>query len=114
MSNRKEGWYWVQITPRISADDDGWEAVKYEGGLWFMAGRSDYLPEGLIYSVGPRIPTPDEMEGWQVVPKKMDRGMMSAAIPNDECSFPNYGPQEDEMQDRYGRALQAAPKPGDV
>ena len=49
-------------------------------------------------------------EGWQAVPKRMDRGMMSAAIPNEECVWPNYGPQEDEMQQRYIRALQAAPK----
>ena len=50
-------------------------------------------------------------EGWQVVPKRMDRGMMSAAIPNNECNFPNFGPQEHEVQVRYVRALAAAPQP---
>lgn len=52
-------------------------------------------------------------EGWQVVPKRMDRGMMSAAIPNNECNFPNFGPQEHEVQVRYVRALAAAPQPGE-
>ena len=112
MSERREGWYWVKVTPRVSGDDDGWEAVKYEGVLWFMAGRSDYLPEGLIDTIGPRIPTPDE--DWQCVPKRMDRAMMSAAIPNDQCEFPDYRDQEDEMQARYVRALSAAPKPEDL
>lgn len=107
MSDLKEGWYWVQITPQISADDSGWEALKYEGGLWFMAGRSDYLPEGLIFSVGERIPTPDEMEGWQVVPKEPHDDMMRAAwdlhLWDDKASL-----------DIYRAMLQAAPKPGDV
>jgi len=39
--------------------------------------------------------------------------MMSAAIPNNECNFPNFGPQEHEVQVRYVRALAAAPQPGE-
>lgn len=109
MSDRKEGWYWVK--PNKSTDK--WRPDYYKDGKW-RAIWSIPEEDPIHFEIGSRIPTPDEMEGWQVVPKKMDRGMMSAAIPNDECSFPNYGPQEDEMQDRYGRALQAAPKPGDV
>lgn len=109
MSDRKEGWYWVK--PNKSTDK--WRPDYYKDGKW-RAIWSIPEEDPIHFEIGSRIPTPDEMGGWQVVPKKMDRGMMSAAIPNDECSFPNYGPQEDEMQDRYGRALQAAPKPGDV
>lgn len=109
MSDLKEGWYWVQITPQISADDSGWEALKYEGGLWFMAGRSDYLPEGLIFSVGDRIPTPDEMEGWQVVPKE-PTGPMYAAIKRQDHAC---GIDFDALL-KWSAALRAAPKPGDV
>lgn len=107
MSDLKEGWYWVQITPQISADDSGWEALKYEGGFWFMAGRADYLPEGLIFSVGPRILTPDEIEGWQVVPKILTSEMAEYARENHEGD--HYLPYS-----IWNSFLDAAPKPGDV
>jgi len=57
MANRENGWYWVQVSPLIS---EAWEAAKHAGGQWFMADRIGPLPDGVIHTVGPRIPYPGE------------------------------------------------------
>lgn len=59
---RQAGWYWVLLSESLSrrAAQWEWEAARHEHGKWFLSGSAIHLPEGVIHTVGPRIPTPDE------------------------------------------------------
>ncbi|GEK48939.1 hypothetical protein HPA02_32220 [Bisbaumannia pacifica] len=94
---RENGWYWVQVSPLIS---EAWEAAKHTDGQWFMADRGGPLPDGIIHTVGPRIPTPEEP--WQTVPVEATADMMDVLTPGNLVTAPR----------RWRDALAAAPKPG--
>lgn len=90
MSERKEGWYWVQYAGQ-------WIVSEFDG-LEFT------LDHGPIERVGPRIPTPDEP--WQCVPKEPTEGMVNAG-------FWAVG-NEQRVDDLWADLLSAAPKPGEL
>ena len=65
MSERQAGWYWVMFV-------GSWNAAEWVGDecqYWQVAGMEGSVPESCFDEVGPRIPTPDEMErqklAWQ-------------------------------------------------
>ena len=66
--SRPAGWYWVQVSSLIS---DKWEAAKHSDGRWFMADRHGPLPDGVIHTVGPRIPDPDEQGDMVSMPRAL-------------------------------------------
>lgn len=101
MSERKEGWYWVKF------DSDNWDAGYWaaDHALWLIQN-----PYGLDYKesdmreIGPRIPTPDEIEGWQLVPVEADSSMVRAGMTRG-AAF-GFGAH-------YAAALRAAPRFGE-
>ena len=102
MSDRKEGWYWV----RFCAD---WECAKWTGEGWRRGNVTSLARDSAFEEIGNRIPTPDEMEGWQVVPKE-PTGPMYAALKNQD----HAGGIDFDALLKWSAALRAAPKPGDV
>lgn len=108
MSDRKEGWYWVK--PNKSTDK--WRPDYYKDGKW-RAIWSIPEEDPIHFEIGDRIPTPDEMEGWQVVPKEPDSNMQlkgGCAVRIDTTDINRLW----TANSAYKAMLQAAPKPGDV
>lgn len=102
MSDIKPGFYFIEM----SGGD--WTVAELIGEEWFVPGTECAVDIDDSY-VGPRIPTPDEMEGWQVVPKE-PTGPMYAAIKRQDHAC---GIDFDALL-KWSAALRAAPKPGDV
>lgn len=75
---RQAGWYWVLLSESLSrrAAQWEWDAARHEHGKWFLSGSAIHLPEGVIHTVGPRIPTPDEP--WQTVPVNPTQEMLES------------------------------------
>lgn len=75
--SRQPGWYWVR-----AGADEAWEVAEWNGGTWEVTGTDHDWPDHMIKVVGPRIPTPDEMGSWRVVPKAItaEAGYKSALI----------------------------------
>ena len=69
MSERKAGWYWVETT-------EGWEAACWTGRAWMVAGADDSVLDGEMHKIGPRIPTPDDLnENHSYSEVMTDRGL---------------------------------------
>lgn len=108
MSERKQGFYWVRV-------NDFWEVAFFNSidGSWEITGVGHDYDEDYIDVIGDRIPTPDEMEGWQVVPKEPDSNMQikgGCAVRIDTTDINRLW----TANSAYKAMLQAAPKPGDV
>lgn len=100
MSDRKEGWYWVHKT-------GAWVPAYFYCNTWVIGDVTYPGDTFSITKVGPRIPAPDEMEGWQLVPKRANDSMKLEGWKVKD----NLG---DSMHQAWNAMLQAAPKPGDV
>lgn len=110
MSERKAGFYWVKYCGE-------WAAMEWYSGRglihqWLFGPES--LEDEHLDEIGPRIPTPDEMEGWQLVPVEPTQAMLREAATSDGT--------EDEEEIGYAVAsaawdyhlmLAAAPRFGD-
>tara|TARA_B100000700_G_scaffold189815_1_gene209239 strand:+ start:77511 stop:77834 length:324 start_codon:yes stop_codon:yes gene_type:complete len=103
MSEQKAGWYWV----KMGSIDNDWEPVRMiSDGRWASA---DGVHDDPPASIGPRIPEPDEMEGWQMVPADLIEWVRRAqklmrALPGGG-GWPVVADQADTL-------LAAAPTPG--
>lgn len=108
MSDIKPGFYFIEM----SGGD--WTIAEWINGEWFVPATECAVNIDDRY-VGPRIPTPDEMEGWQAVPKEPDLAMIAALGWNgDEQLAIGHGAISEKYAEDFKLALSAAPKPEDV
>lgn len=101
MSERKAGWYWVKV-------DGDWECAQYDCGDWHITRANHEWPEDNLDEVGPRIPTPDEADGWQLVPARAPTIDMTEAGMNEVMRGQDY----ERAQRCWKAMLAAAPKLG--
>lgn len=50
---RSEGFYWVRLDI-----EDPWGCAEFVGGLWFVIGAEDPVPEHELDEIGPAITPP--------------------------------------------------------
>lgn len=100
---RKPGWYHVK-------DDNGfWQCAQWNGHGWHGIYAVE-AKDGAWLEIGPRIPTPDEMGGWQLVPVQPTEKMTRALSVSSGTDAPAKDPIGFWLR-AYKRMLEAAPKP---